>query len=67
MVYEGKSYNYENVGAQPYDINTEIKVIEDATVKEAVEAFVKILKIATYHIDRDVMVDAVNRVFDEIE
>ena len=67
IVYEGENYNYGNAGKQPYDINTEIKVIEDATVTEAVEAFVKVLQIATYHIDRETMLNAVNEVFDEIE
>ena len=67
IVYEEKSYNYENVGSQPYDIKTEIEIISDASVTEAVEAFVKALQIATYHIDREIMLNAVNEVFDEIE
>ncbi len=67
IVYEGKSYNYGNVGNQPYDINTEITIIEDANVTDVVEALVKAMQIATYHIDRKTMLDAVNDVFDEIE
>ena len=67
IVYEGKSYNYGNVGSQPYDINTEITIIEDANVTDVVEALVKAMQIATYHIDRKTMLDAVNDVFDEIE
>lgn len=66
IIYEGKSYNY-SVGSQPYDINSEIAIIEDATVTDAVKAFVKALQIATYHIDRQTMLNAVNNVFDEIE
>lgn len=67
IVYEGKSYNYENVGSQPYDINAEIAIVEDASVTDVIEAVVKALQIATYHIDRKTMLDAVNDVFDEIE
>ena len=67
IVYEGKSYNYENVGSQPYDINAEIAIVEDASVTDVIEAVVKALQIATYRIDRKIMLDAVNNVFDEIE
>ncbi len=67
IVYEGKSYNYENVGSQPYDINAEIAIVEDASVTDVIEAVVKALQIATYRIDRKTMLDAVNNVFDEIE
>lgn len=67
IVYEGKSYNYENVGSQPYDINAEIAIVEDASVTDVIEAVVKALQIAAYRIDRKTMLDAVNNVFDEIE
>ena len=67
IVYEGKSYNYENVGSQPYDIKAEIAMVEDASVTDVIEAVVKALQIATYRIDRKTMLDAVNNVFDEIE
>ena len=67
IVYEGKSYNYGNIGSQPYDINTEITIIDDASVTDIIEAVVKTLQIATYRIDRKTMLDAVNNVFDEIE
>ena len=67
IVYEGKSYNYENVGSQPYDINAEIAIVEDASVTDVIEAVVKALQIATYRIDRRTILDAVNNVFDEIE
>lgn len=67
IVYEGKSYNYENVGSQPYDIKAEIAIVEDASVTDVIEAVVKALQIATYRIDRKTMLDAVNNVFDEIE
>lgn len=67
IVYEGKSYNYEDVGSQPYDINAEIVIVEDASITDVIEAVVKVLQIATYHIDRNKMLDAVNNVFDEME
>ena len=67
IVYEGKNYNYENIGSQPYDINTEITMVEDASVTDVVEAVVKALQIATYHIDRETILNAVNDVFDKIE
>ena len=64
IVYEGKSYNYGNIGSQPYDINTEITIIDDASVTDVIEAVVKALQIATYHIDRKTILDAVNNGFD---
>ena len=67
IVYEGKNYNYDNVGSQPYDINTEIVMIQDASITDVIEAVVRALQIATYHIDRETILNAVNRVFDKIE
>lgn len=67
IVYEGKNYNYKNIGSQPYDINTEIAIIEDASVTDVMEAVVKAMQIATYYIDRKTMLNAVNKVFDKIE
>ena len=68
IIYEGKSYNYEHIGkSQPYDINTEITIIEDASVTDVIKAVVKALQIAAYHIDRKTILDVVNNVFDEIE
>ena len=65
FVYESKSY--ENVESQPYDINTEIVMVEDASITDVIKAVVKVLQIATYYIDREIILDAVNNVFDEIE
>ena len=64
MIYEGKNYNY-SVGKQPYDINTEINVIEDASVADVVQALIAMMKIAGYHIQRESFIQAVNEAFDE--
>ena len=64
MIYKGKNYNY-SVGKQPYDINTEINVIEDASVADVVQALIAIMKIAGYHIQRESFIEAVNDAFDE--
>lgn len=65
MIYEQKAYEYELVGGQPYDINTEIKVKEDATITQATVAFIKLLKVAQYRVSKEVMIKAINEYFDD--
>ena len=64
IIYEDKAYDYGFNGKQPYDIKSEIDVIDDAAIEDVVAAMVKIMRIATYHITRETMIDAVNDYFD---
>lgn len=67
FIYEGKSYDYGKIGKQPYDIKTEINIIEDANIEEAMEAFLKIMQIATYRIEgnKEAILNAVENYFEE--
>ena len=65
LEYECKNYNYGNVGKQGYDIKTNINMVDDAGLDDLVEAFIKLLKIATYHISRENLKDAIDDYFDE--
>lgn len=67
IIYSGQNYNYGNVGKQPYDINTEIDVIKDASLDEAFQAFITALKIAGYNITGEKVLKAVDAALDEIE
>lgn len=67
FIYEGKNYDYgSGIGKQPYDIRTEIEVIGDANIKEAMEAFLKIMQIATYHVDnnKQAFIDAIESYYE---
>ena len=55
LIYEQEAYHYEHAGNQPYTIKTEIDVIDDATAGEAIAAYLKLLKIATYRIDSNLL------------
>ena len=65
ITYMQDNYHYD-CGSQPYDIKTEIDIIEDASMTEALEAFLKALKIATYHVTRASITGAVEEIFDEL-
>jgi hypothetical protein len=66
IVYKGENYNYGAVGKQPYDIDTEINIVEDATVPDVIQATIVAMKIAGYHIDRKVLVEAIDEALYEL-
>ena len=63
--YIGEPYNYGAAGSQNYRVDTEIEVNEDASTTDAVEAFVEIMKIATYAPEN--IVAALREVADNLE
>ena len=64
MSYEGKSYNYGEVGSQNYDIKTQVKITEEnASPVDIIEAIAKLMNIATY----TVTVDTIRKACDELE
>ena len=63
MLYDGKNYRYE-VGCQPYDIKTEIDIVEDANVAEVLTAAIKIMTVAGYHPTKEDVQDAIDEIFD---
>lgn len=64
IIYENEAYDYGLNGKQPYNIKSEIEIIKDAAIEDVVAAMVKIMRIATYHITRETMINAVNDYFD---
>ena len=48
--YEQKPYYYEHTGSQPYNIKTEMELNEDISGTEAILAFIRVLRTATYPI-----------------
>lgn len=63
FIYEGKSYNFEHVGCQNYDINTEIVMNEDCSIVDIMEAIVKLTKIAGFHGKKENFINAIEDVF----
>ena len=60
--FEQKPYSYEAVGdKQPYTITTELTLDEDIEIYEAIEAFCKILNIASYYVTPKNIQDVANR------
>lgn len=63
MVYKQETYDYKYAGGQPYDIRTEVVLKDDANLKEAIAAYLDFLKIATYHINKENIQDAIDDYF----
>lgn len=51
MEYMQEPYNYGNVGGQNYKIETKIEMNEDASAGDVLEAVIRLMQTATYHID----------------
>ena len=64
LSYEQKQYMYENVGAQPYDMKVQMELKSDATLDEAIAMYMNFLKIATYRISEEKVIEAVKEYFE---
>ena len=67
MSYVSKNYNYEDIGKQPYDLETTINIIEDASISEVLMAVIKMLEIAGYSFNRNLLKVCVDNAFDAKE
>lgn len=63
--YIGEPYDYGVVGSQNYKVDAEIELNDEASTTDAVEAFVEIMKIATYAPEN--IVAALKEVADNLE
>lgn len=64
LTYEQKQYMYENVGAQPYDMKVQMELKPDATLDEAIAMYMNFLKIATYRVSEERIIEAVKEYFE---
>ena len=64
ITYEQKQYAYENVGAQPYDMKVQMELKLDATLEEAIAMYMNFLKIATYRVSEEKVIEAVKEYFE---
>ena len=64
ITYEQKQYAYENVGAQPYDMKVQMELKPDATLDEAIAMYINFLKIATYRVSEEKVIEAVKEYFE---
>lgn len=64
LIYEQKQYEYPNVGCQPYDIKTVVKLKEDANIEEAIAMYLNFLKITGYRLRKELLIEAINEYFD---
>lgn len=55
ITFTQPAYMYEHVGGQEYDIETTMTLNSDISATEAINAFVRMLNIATYHVDGDTL------------
>jgi len=63
LIYEQEQYMYENIGAQPYDIKVQMELKPDATLEEAIAMYMNFLKIATYRVSEEKIIEAVKEYF----
>jgi hypothetical protein len=59
MNYKQEPYNYGNTGSQNYNIEANIIMNEDASSYDVLEAMVRLMNTATYHIDVKVLLNFV--------
>ena len=59
ITYEQKSYEYKNVGCQPYNMKTVMELKEDANIEEAIAMYLNFLKIAGYRLDKETLIEAI--------
>ena len=64
LFYEQNQYMYENVGAQPYDMKVQMELKPDATLDEAIAMYISFLKIATYRVNKENVIEAVKEYFE---
>lgn len=67
IIYEQEPYYYEHVGGQAYDIKTEIKMNDDASVSDVVEAMIRLLKTAGYPCRKQTFLNAIEDIFEDRE
>lgn len=66
--YESEPYYYENIQeGQAYGINTEIKINEDASLTDIIEAIARLTKFAGYSAKKSNFLDAIEDVFGDYE
>ena len=64
LTYEQKQYEYMNVGAQPYDMKVQMELKQDATLEEAIAMYMNFLRIATYRVNKENVMEAVKEYFE---
>ena len=65
MTYEQKQYAYEHVGAQPYDMKVQMELKQDANLTEAIAMYMEFLRVSTYRINKENIIEAVNNYFED--
>ena len=55
ITFKQEPYYYENIGSQPYDIETVVTLNEDISSDEAILAFIRVLNMATYRVTIDTL------------
>ena len=67
IIYKSKPYYYENTGYQAYDIDTEIKIDEDANITDILDAVLRLLKFSTYPITKTKILNSIEDIFEDRE
>ena len=62
--YKEDSYCYNEMGKQDYDVSMEINIKEDASVKDVVDAIIRILQGARYRVTKTVMLNTIEDIFE---
>ena len=65
--YKQEPYNYENIGGQAYDIKASIKMNEDASLTDIMEAIIRLAKTAGYNPTKKNCINAIENIFEDRE
>lgn len=67
FIYKQEPYDYENIGGQAYDIQTEINMNEDASIGDIMEAIIRLTKIAGFRATKHSFLNAIENIFEDRE
>ncbi len=65
FTYEQPNYYYDGVGGQRYDMKLEIKMVDDASFGDVLEAVMRLGKAAGYIVDKRNVLNAIENIFED--
>lgn len=67
FIYKQEPYYYDNVGGQAYSIQAEINMNEDASIRDIMDAIVRLTKTAGFRATKTSFLNAIEDIFEDRE
>lgn len=65
FIYEQPNYYYDGIGGQRYDMKLEIKMVDDASFGDVLDAVMRLGKAAGYIVDKRNVLNAIEDIFED--